>query len=310
MKHEVFCHLTGCAPSFVIEKRHFKMASKTSLKCKGFTLIELLVVIAIIAILAAMLLPVLSKAKLKAMGAACLSNQKQLALAWTMYADDNQGRIVGFEPMVTTGGLPWRLANPGPIPVPPGTPPTSTLIGKLFLQQSYIKGGLYQYAPNVDVLHCPADRRANSPYPGSTTVAPGAFAWGSYSGAAGMNGDNWGASLIITKQSAILHPDARFLWVEENDPRGESVGGWVINAQNPSSWAGSGFVDGPAAWHGGTSTFSWADGHVVNHKWLDSTTVTFALSMKPQKWQSPPGITQCPHDVAYVCNGYASQQNP
>ncbi len=111
MKHEVisndiersFCHLTGCAPSFVIEKRHFKMASKTSLKCKGFTLIELLVVIAIIAILAAMLLPVLSKAKLKAMGAACLSNQKQLALAWTMYADDNQGRIVGFEPMLYKG---------------------------------------------------------------------------------------------------------------------------------------------------------------------------------------------------------------
>jgi prepilin-type processing-associated H-X9-DG protein len=125
-----------------------------------------------------------------------------------------------------------------------------------------------------------------------------------------MNGDNWGASLIITKQSAILRPSARYLWVEENDPRGEGVGGWVINAQNPSSWTGSGFVDGPAAWHGETSTFSWADGHVENHKWLDSTTVTFALSMEPLKWQSPPGITQCPRDVVYICDGYASQQNP
>jgi len=45
-----------------------------------------------------------------------------------------------------------------------------------------------------------------------------------------MNGDNWMASVMITKQSAIVHPSARYLWVEENDPRGENVGGWVINA--------------------------------------------------------------------------------
>jgi prepilin-type N-terminal cleavage/methylation domain-containing protein/prepilin-type processing-associated H-X9-DG protein len=287
---------------------------------RAFTLIELLVVIAIIAILAAMLLPALAKAKLKAMTATDLSNQKQLALGWDMYADDNQGYIINFNTDISSGvtSVPWRFAIPVPPPSIPFGEVGTSQADLLILQQGYKQGGLYQYAPNVNVLHCPADLRANSPYPGSTATSPGVFAWGSYSGSAGMNGSpNEGLNTAIKKQSTVVHPVERFLWIEENDPRGENEGAWVMGkAGTPPTFSDAAMEDSIATWHGSASTFSFADGHAESHHWLDAATIAFGSSMNPEKYapfNAPPAaptFTQSPHDVFFLANGYATQQNP
>ena len=225
---------------------------------RGFTLIELLVVIAIIAILAAMLLPALSKAKTKAQGISCLNNLKQLQLGWFIYSGDNNDKVC------RTGGMSQLVRDYRDRDAQPGGSKSQWCLGTVnalpsAIDSRFIEGGLlYPYVKSLGVYKCPADRKQLG---GQDTIR-------SMSMNAWMNPISTDGFLDLSryvayrKQTNIRKPSDTWVLIDENP---NSINdGWFVVRPTGTAW-----VDVPASYHNGSGGLSFADGHAEIRKWND-----------------------------------------
>ncbi len=230
---------------------------------KGFTLIELLVVIAIIAILMAILIPTLHRAREQGQRAACLNNLKQLTVAWIMYADENDNKIVagstgrGGEnnvPVKEDGWVHWAGY--------------SDQTADQLQIQAIEEGALFPYCKTAKLYQCPSGLRGEMR---------------TYSIVDSMNGWPTEPTLIVKNRMRIARPGERIVFVDEG---WTTLASWSVPYARESWWgarvAVAGILAGdnrhkdpPPVRHGGGTSFSFADGRSEYWKWRDQRTIDY-----------------------------------
>jgi prepilin-type N-terminal cleavage/methylation domain-containing protein/prepilin-type processing-associated H-X9-DG protein len=218
----------------------------------GFTLIELLVVIAIIAILAAMLLPSLSRAKSTAQATACSNNIRQLAVAWVLYTDENLGLLVNntssadtrtFRQSWVNNIQDWGANEEN-------TNRDYVLSGKL---APYVNN-------NTGVYKCPSDQATAENGPRLRS-----YSLNSLVGDPLIDPNRFNPTWVqFKKMSQFPRASNFYVFIEEHPDTIND--GYFMNSWDEIKWGNL-----PASYHSGSGNISWADGHLERHRWISNT---------------------------------------
>jgi prepilin-type N-terminal cleavage/methylation domain-containing protein/prepilin-type processing-associated H-X9-DG protein len=253
-------------------------------KRKAFTLIELLVVIAVIALLLALLIPALRAAKEQGQRAVCLSNLRQLTLAWIAYAEEHDAKLV------LGGAFGWAARlNPRT-----GSPIVMhrTWLGRAFyypesrsaLIEHPDKGALWPWIKDVDVYRCPRGRAGHAATYSTLMSArgfgsaEGTFRWHDDLVHGELLGKRVGSTVLyLTKLTDIISPGAaqRAVFIDQGQTQFGSD--FYVHYLYPS-WQKS---SPPPVRHGAGTTISMADGHVEYWKWKGRETVEMPRVLRP-----------------------------